>query len=338
MAGHYGCRQLRGRLDCVLLHRRSPTIAAGARGPHVPLRRSPGYDGQFYRLVAHDPWLRKGYARYMDNANLRYRRILQPALAWTLALGDPRRIDQSYFARPALCCFGHRMDGDVAPRLWILPCLVSVVPCSARRPDLHRPHDCGPCALRLPCRRALVRRPATMGLAAGCCRTGRAGPRPWFLVALATAAHSLFHRRWGRAALFLAALLPALAWYAWLQSATAVPGPAPLIPTWAVYQPLAGHFQALLHPAAGVADPALRAITEWFDRLVILSLFGCTLLLLGQARRWPPSWLWWLASGFAAVFVLVGNPWFWKDPHSFLRATPRWRRSWHSRARSFALR
>ena len=55
-----------------------------------------GYDGQYYRLVAHDPWLTLGYAKYSDMAALRWRRVLVPGLAWALAGGARERIDAAY--------------------------------------------------------------------------------------------------------------------------------------------------------------------------------------------------------------------------------------------------
>lgn len=55
-----------------------------------------GYDGQFYRYIAHDPVFQKGYARFIDDARLRYRRILIPGLAYVLAAGNHRFIDAMY--------------------------------------------------------------------------------------------------------------------------------------------------------------------------------------------------------------------------------------------------
>ena len=57
-----------------------------------------GYDGQFYRLIAHDPLLRRGFAEYIDDPQYRYTRILVPGLACVLALGDDRFIDYAYIA------------------------------------------------------------------------------------------------------------------------------------------------------------------------------------------------------------------------------------------------
>lgn len=46
-----------------------------------------GYDGQFYRYLAHDPFLTKDYFRYVDAPQMRFRRLFIPLLAWLLALG-----------------------------------------------------------------------------------------------------------------------------------------------------------------------------------------------------------------------------------------------------------
>ncbi len=59
---------------------------------------SSGYDGQFYRLVAHDPLLRRGYASYMDAARYRYGRILVPMLAAAGGVGGPALVDAAYIA------------------------------------------------------------------------------------------------------------------------------------------------------------------------------------------------------------------------------------------------
>ena len=55
-----------------------------------------GYDGQMYRYVAHDPFFRRDYAQYVDDARLRYRRILVPLAAYALAGGWQSIIDYSF--------------------------------------------------------------------------------------------------------------------------------------------------------------------------------------------------------------------------------------------------
>lgn len=65
-------------------------------------RGTAGYDGQFYRYLAHDPLLTRGFDRYMDYRDLRARRILVPALAWIAVAGHPAAIDFAYIAVVAL--------------------------------------------------------------------------------------------------------------------------------------------------------------------------------------------------------------------------------------------
>lgn len=64
-----------------------------------------GYDGEMYRAVAHDLFMRRGYARYVDVPAERYRRILVPALAYLSVAGREDRIDASYIAVIALFIF-----------------------------------------------------------------------------------------------------------------------------------------------------------------------------------------------------------------------------------------
>src|SRR5438445_7604793 len=76
---------------------------AGGRVPPALASRTylfhgSGFDGQFYRLVAHDPFFRNGFAALMDVPADRYRRILVPGLAWLLAGGRMELIDPAFDA------------------------------------------------------------------------------------------------------------------------------------------------------------------------------------------------------------------------------------------------
>ena len=61
------------------------------------IARSPGYDGQFYHLIAHDPFLTRGFDRHVDNPRLRWRRILLPFLAWLFCFGNDEGTDAGLF-------------------------------------------------------------------------------------------------------------------------------------------------------------------------------------------------------------------------------------------------
>jgi len=85
-----------------------------APGIHDPgillLPDSFGYDGQFFLLAAHDPWLRGQAHKHMDVAAYRYQRIMYPWLARLLAFGDPQNIPRALvlvnlFAVAAGACF-----------------------------------------------------------------------------------------------------------------------------------------------------------------------------------------------------------------------------------------
>jgi hypothetical protein len=59
------------------------------------LSNSFGYDGQFFLLAAHDPFLRGQAHKYMDVAGYRYQRIMYPWLARLLAGGNPQAIPRA---------------------------------------------------------------------------------------------------------------------------------------------------------------------------------------------------------------------------------------------------
>src|SRR5215469_15348809 len=57
---------------------------------------APGWDGQLYHEIAHDPFLQRGNVSYVEGARLRYRRILIPALAYILSGGHDGGVDAAY--------------------------------------------------------------------------------------------------------------------------------------------------------------------------------------------------------------------------------------------------
>ncbi len=80
------------------------TVAAVKALPRHVLRRSSGYDGQFYAQIATDPLLRDPATdRAMDNMPLRARRILFAWTAYVAGLGRPWWILQAYALQNAIC-------------------------------------------------------------------------------------------------------------------------------------------------------------------------------------------------------------------------------------------
>lgn len=56
-------------------------------GEWVRLRNSPGYDGQFFLYMCHDPLLTRGLYRFLDAPAYRYQRILYPAMTFLFSCG-----------------------------------------------------------------------------------------------------------------------------------------------------------------------------------------------------------------------------------------------------------
>jgi hypothetical protein len=73
-----------------------PPFAASER--HYMFPASDSFDGQWYHLMAHDPFMSRGAASVIDSPVFRYRRILVSLLAWMLALGRDAWIDRAYLA------------------------------------------------------------------------------------------------------------------------------------------------------------------------------------------------------------------------------------------------
>jgi hypothetical protein len=80
-----------------------PADLAGERTYRV--KDDIGYDGQFYHLIAHDPLIRRGFASFVDNPPLRWRRIGVPGLAALLAAGNDRAVDAMYVSTQLVFVF-----------------------------------------------------------------------------------------------------------------------------------------------------------------------------------------------------------------------------------------
>lgn len=72
-----------------------PPFAAAE--PHYVFPASDSFDGQWYHLMAHDPFMSRGTASAIDDPVFR-RRILVSLLAWMLALARDAWIDRAYLA------------------------------------------------------------------------------------------------------------------------------------------------------------------------------------------------------------------------------------------------
>jgi hypothetical protein len=252
-----------------------------------------GYDGQFYRYLAHDPFLQKGYFRYVDSPQLRFRRLLVPLAAWLFGFGQRRWIDDAYIAVEMLFLGlgGYWCARLLARRgrspLWGL--LFVVVPATLTSFD--RMLVDGPLAalfagFLLYCEEERWTRVWVVAMLAALTReTG-------LLFSAALVTDRLLHRDWRRAAWFASSGVPAVAWYGYL--ATRLPHERPpsilAVPAWGLLRRLLW-FRPYADP-----DPRVQLLVRVTDFLAVLGLAISIVL----AVRWL------LERGFGPVTLCVG--------------------------------
>ncbi len=250
-----------------------PTELA-ARTHRVP--DTVGYDGQFYRLIAHDPLIRRGFTPYIDNPRLRWRRIGVPGLAALLTGGSDRYVDFVYVAiELAFVTLGAFWLGELAqnwglPVAWGLAFLaIPAVAVSLDRMTIDLP---------------------LAALAIGMVLYGQDGANArWPVYAILCAAplvretgmvmvvgwcvYSASRRYWQAATKGAACALPAVAWWAYVHSRTPIDGTQ-----WLASYPYSGLINRTLQ---GITDPTytlwLRAAAA-FEEMVLAGIWIALLL------------------------------------------------------------
>ena len=273
-----------------------------------------GYDGQFYRFLAHDPFLQKDYFRYVDAPQLRFRRLLIPLAAWLFALGQRDWIDGAFLAVEMLfLALGVYWCARLLARrgrspLWGL--LFVMVPATLASFD--RMLVDGPLAalfagFLLYCEEQRWNRVWVLAMLAALTReTG-------FLFVGALVADRLLHRDWRRAAWYASSGIPALAWYGYV--AARLPHDAPVailaVPVWGFLQRL-----LWLRP---YPDPRVQLLLRVTDVLAVLGLAVSLALAVRWLlqRRLGPVTL--CVALFASLGLVLGAPSHMIDAFGFAR-------------------
>jgi hypothetical protein len=283
-----------------------------------------GYDGQVYHLIAHDPWMSKGSAAAITGAAFRYQRILVPALAWTVALGQDRWIHPAYFAVILVFAFlgvywlglfstrlGHspawglvftvtpativsleRMTVDIA-----LAAFTAGIIFYIGEPPASRPSGKGP------------------GWRIAILLTGAALTRETALPIIAGYSLYLFSRKQIQSAILTAATaLPAVAWFVYL-----VRIEPSAVSSYINWIPLSGFVERVSHPPV-YAGPAWKAAIGMTCDYLALAAIAVALILaarLALLRMWnaPTAVLYCLA--IAAIFI--GSRGVWEEAEAFGR-------------------
>ena len=273
-----------------------------------------GWDGQFYHAIAHDPFLQSGLWKSIDAPRLRYRRILIPALAWLLALGNTSRIDLAYRAVVLAFVF------------------LGVFWLSGVAAEFHRNPAWGLAFCALPATIISFDRMgvdiALMALCMGFFRQARksTGGLPMFLI-LASAALSretgfllvagwcmwlAYRRQPVRAAIYAASALPALAWYAYVQLHTPPYYGVPSIP-------FSGLVERFIHPLTYQSAPAVALLVTALDYAALL---GVALAVLSIFLVFRKSGANAVTITMALFALLIGTGWhtgIWPDASDYAR-------------------
>jgi hypothetical protein len=281
---------------------------------------SPGYDGQYYRIVAHDPWMHTGRWRFVDS-RVRYQRILLPAAAWLSVFGEPHWIDRSYIILVLLFVFaGTWFTGMWAalegrPVWWALGFVLlpgTLITLDRMTVDVTE-------YAFLAAGLYFWRR----GLWIGCWIAGAAAflTRDVGLILIAAlVGMCLLQRSWSRAAAFAAAALPGLLWDLHVGYTTATLPSNPVIPPWVFNTPFIGPFLAIIHPQNYSSEGWIKITTQWLDRICIAGITMSACVAVLKLRRRPFTLESLICVLYAGLFVLVSTRGFWTDPYTYPRA------------------
>ena len=296
-------------LFCTGTVRPLPALIENERVYRFP---GPGFDGQYYHLAAHDPWLTRGLAAYIDDARLRYRRILLPATAHVFALGDDGKVDAAYIAvvlawigLGAYWCSRLSVTRGRHPAYGLAFLAIPAVIVSADRmtTDVALLALCVAFVLYAGNARALF---AVCLLAPLVRETG-------ILLPAAVSLHALLARDVRRAAVFAAATIPFLAWVSYVSGHTD-PAHYPLR-----YLPLSGIVTALADPRPYLdKHPVIARLDQGADALALVGM----LVALGLASSWFRRGV--STAGvagllFAAIGLFVQRPDHWHHVFDFGR-------------------
>lgn len=279
-------------------------------------RNDPGYDGQFYHLIAHDAFFLNGYQKHVDNPRLRWRRILIPGLAYVLALGEAEYVDFNLI--------GVNLAFVVLGAYW----LSRYVAHYGFHPGWGLLFPLTPAVL-VSLDRSTVDT-ALAALAVGFGLYGAAAPS-WLIYPVLAAAplaretgvvltgawclHRLLQRDWRGAAAGALAALPALAWVAFVHSRTAADHTVFASP-W----PLAGLLSRTLHPFQYSTHTAWLLKAALLDYLAVLGVWAALALALRLLKKGKPGPLEIAVWLFAGIFVLfLQQPQAWAETYAFGR-------------------
>jgi hypothetical protein len=269
---------------------------------------SQGYDAQYYHFIAHDPWLRRGFAPFVDNPRMRWHRILLPGLA---SLAGDDYVDSLYCVLLLACVFAGAywlaawcVECGYRPRWGVAFLLLPATLISLDRATVDVALAALTVAFALYRGRALW---VVLAVAPLARETG-------LLLTAANAACSARERHWRAVGWSAAALLPCALWWAYVAQATAPDLTSHLAPV-----PFGGIWYRLTHPVMYETSSAWLRKAAALDYIGFLGACAAIALAVVAALRTKGGRLEIAALAFAAALVFVGQPQVWAEAYAFGR-------------------
>ena len=292
-------------------------------------KNSGGFDGQFYRYVAHDPFFQHGLNAFMDSPAVRYHRILVPGLAWLFAGGRAELIDAAFIA----VVLGFAFLGT-----WWLARFATA---RGRHPAWGAAFGLLPATLI-----SVNRMTVDVALAALCVGfvwyAYQDSPRWLYVISVlaplvrdtgailtgACCLYALMNRRWRRAILFATAVAPAWFWYRFVAAHVSLnpagPPTAPVkldevIPFWGLVHPFLGIVQEFGQLPDYPLPPVAKHFAQSLDVLALAGILIATGFAFWQARRAASQPESLVAALFAVLVVGLSFQPFWIDINGYGR-------------------
>jgi hypothetical protein len=281
-----------------------------------------GYDGQFYRILATDPFLFGATASYLDAPLLRSRRILMPVLAWALSAGQVELLDGAYvFLVAFFCGMGVYYLTKILmfygrhPAFGLLFLLIPAVPIAVDSMTI----DVSLAALT-----ACFAYQAATGQERGLWWTLAAATlsrETGVLLPAAAVIAALAQRAPRKAWIWTTATFPALLWYAYLYCVLPASAlRAGFVPRWFIPKPTAG---ILLRVADPLSYPLLGQNLQFAVRVLDWAALGSTIALTALAilllRKMRPLMFQAAIVLYVGLLAAATDQGFWKTPYGYAR-------------------
>jgi hypothetical protein len=277
-------------------------------------QNSDGYDGQFYRLIAHDPLLQRGYARFVDDPRLRYRRILLPALAAITGWGI--YTDQAYvfwvlvFSAAGVYFTARWFARHGRRPVWGLLFLVS--PAAIASVDRMLLDGA---ALALLVAALLYFEEGRYGRLYVVCFAATLVRETAWIVPAAALVHFAVGREWRKVGAFSTAFVPGVAW--WLFIAARTPPSAALPGVFGI--PLVGYVERAFSVRPATGDPITDTILRTADVVAALAMLTVVVLGMREVFRWPSVGGKATVLGYVLVLACATAPTYLFDFYGYAR-------------------